>query len=188
MGYEAKITMTFFDQEGNESLVTDTWERIVTRLLNDAIEMGPPTPPVEKLYSRLSKCESPIEKLMFAALWAMRSSNEKWIRIEPQWPIRTLTTTYRTDFLVRTSGVMPFALAVECDGAAFHDEKESQVIRDRRRDRDFLQQAFVPIRFSGSEIWRDCVGCALEVWQSYHALEHIAFDFALAEKERSNGA
>lgn len=63
----------------------------------------------------------------------------------------------RVDFLVEDP-VTGGRLAVECDGAAFHDPAE-----DATRDRELEELGVLTIRFTGSAIFRDAAACALRV-------------------------
>jgi very-short-patch-repair endonuclease len=59
-------------------------------------------------------------------------------------------------------------LVVECDGHDFHERTKEQVARDKARDRAIVSAGYDVFRFSGSEIWRDPLGCAGQVvdWMS----------------------
>jgi hypothetical protein len=54
-------------------------------------------------------------------------------------------------------------LIVECDGHDFHERTKKQAARDRARDRLAQLEGLPILRFTGSEIWNDPVGCADEV-------------------------
>ncbi len=51
-------------------------------------------------------------------------------------------------------------LIVECDGHDFHERTKEQAAKDRSRDRDLTLMGHRVIRFTGSEIHRDAMGCA----------------------------
>lgn len=53
--------------------------------------------------------------------------------------------------------------AVECDGHDYHERTKEQAARDRRKDRNLARNGITVIRFTGSEIYRDPIGCAVEV-------------------------
>lgn len=58
-------------------------------------------------------------------------------------------------------------LAIECDGHEFHEKTKKQAAHDKARDR-FLTGLHIPVmRFTGSEIWREPLGCAQEVISYY---------------------
>jgi very-short-patch-repair endonuclease len=60
---------------------------------------------------------------------------------------------YRVDFLVvRPSERYP--LAIECDGAAFHDSR-AQMMRDYKREQFISEQGYSFLRFRGIHIRRD---------------------------------
>lgn len=71
---------------------------------------------------------------------------------------------HRVDFLLwiqqddRGAG-----LIVECDGHEFHEKTKEQAARDKKRDRELLAAGFPVMRFTGSEIYRDPVGCVEQV-------------------------
>jgi hypothetical protein len=54
-------------------------------------------------------------------------------------------------------------LIVECDGHDFHERTKEQAARDRDRDRQAQLAGIEIFRFTGSEIWRDPLGCATQV-------------------------
>lgn len=56
------------------------------------------------------------------------------------------------------------ALIVECDGHDYHERTKEQAARDRSRDRKAQQEGFTIYRFTGSEIWRDPLGCAERIF------------------------
>lgn len=126
-------------------------------------------------------CESPIEELMFMALWA-RGTWTGALRVgeascsmevlhlghpigcAPQVPIGE----WRVDFLLgawRESNEPPVFLAIECDGHDFHERTKDQAARDRSRDRALLSRGFQVMRFTGSEIWSDPIACAEQALQ-----------------------
>jgi very-short-patch-repair endonuclease len=52
---------------------------------------------------------------------------------------------------------------IECDGHDFHERTKQQAARDRSRDRRASLGGYVVLRFTGSEIWKDPLGCAEQV-------------------------
>lgn len=54
-------------------------------------------------------------------------------------------------------------LIVECDGHDFHERTKEQATRDRERDRDAQIAGMEIYRFTGSELWRNPLGCAEQV-------------------------
>jgi len=72
----------------------------------------------------------------------------------------------RTDFIFahknwRRGNV--FRLVVECDGHDFHERTKEQAARDRARDRMLQDKGWGVFRFTGSEIWKDPMGCAFQI-------------------------
>ncbi len=54
-------------------------------------------------------------------------------------------------------------LIVECDGHDFHERTKEQAAKDRARDREVQKAGFEIFRFTGSEIWKDPIGCAKQI-------------------------
>lgn len=127
-------------------------------------------------------CESPIEKLLLAALFAVRDlqpfttlhfeNNELPDRPEfdqaaffyPQAKIGQ----YRVDLAVWDASI-PFELReprlmiVECDGHDFHEKTKEQARRDKQRDRFLQSRGYKVLHFTGSEIWADPSAVADEI-------------------------
>lgn len=126
------------------------------------------------------KCESPIEELMFLALVADARSRAEGVRFDgaeaepfseftaisicPQFGIGE----YRIDFQVvygvcgrsadRTEEYWRRGVVlVECDGHDYHERTKEQASHDKRRDRELQTAGFTVFRYTGSDIWRDCV-------------------------------
>jgi very-short-patch-repair endonuclease len=78
---------------------------------------------------------------------------------------------YRIDIVVAVRlhrfRTWPQLVLVECDGHDWHERTSQQAARDRARDREISAKCGVaPVRFTGSEIFRDQDGCAREVIES----------------------
>lgn len=111
--------------------------------------------------------ESPIEEDMLLALMGIGEGgivlrnttleritqriqeHRKLIVIAPQVRVGP----YRADFIVARNQTV---IAVECDGAAFHQDWE----KDRTRDEYFRKHRIDVMRFAGREIFRDMYDCA----------------------------
>jgi very-short-patch-repair endonuclease len=125
----------------------------------------------------LAACDSPIEKIMMAALvfedWypfltipaAVLHPGEKQmppgdLTIAPQFPLGP----YRLDFLIigcDDAGKQKW-LNVECDGEEWHNSTIFQYQADRERDKFVRACGIEVIRFPGSAIWNDAKACAEE--------------------------
>jgi very-short-patch-repair endonuclease len=83
---------------------------------------------------------------------------------------------WRVDFVVWVFGsknekVQWIPLIVECDGHDFHERTKDQAAKDRARDREVQLKGYEIFRFTGSEIWRDPLRCAMQIvdWASERA-------------------
>ena len=123
------------------------------------------------MYDKLmAGCESPIEKLLAAALLPVTLIEElssaqradggppRWT-IHPQYPIGR----YRADFFIEANYDDCRSVIVECDGHDYHDRTKEQAARDKKRDRAIQAAGYPVLRFTGSELHRDAQACADEV-------------------------
>lgn len=83
---------------------------------------------------------------------------------------------FRIDILLTFNGRQQrFAAAVECDGHEFHERTKEQAQRDKERDRYLQSLGLMVLRFTGSEIWRDPIGCAQSAMQMIEKLDADSF-------------
>jgi very-short-patch-repair endonuclease len=137
----------------------------------------------EECHHVVRNCESPIERLLLAAL-LHESKDQPFtsIHIEnceefPERPAfdeaafiypQVRIGQYRADFAIWDAS-MPFELReprimiVECDGHDFHERTKEQARRDKKRDRFFQSRGYKVLRFTGSEIYKDPTECAQEI-------------------------
>lgn len=133
--------------------------------------------------------ESPIEELMVAALsFALRSRDHhgsgefgrNWFfhaglpgsfetlnpkrdwrgfEIHCQFPIGKYQADFFVD-LVHWRGQRIFAV-IECDGHDYHERTKEQARHDKERDRYFQSLGLLVLRYTGSEIYKDALKCAV---------------------------
>lgn len=125
-----------------------------------------------------TRCESPIERVLFAALWCLVMQNcdeidQPWaFSFRPYHPAtdkkdgiwlyqQAKILNYRVDFLLEVWWKKQVRLiVVECDGHDFHERTKEQAAHDRSRDREMTLAGFKVLRFTGAEIWADAIMCA----------------------------
>lgn len=105
----------------------------------------------ERELARLSKIESPIERMLYFAMGCSK-------RLEPQHEINANGHRYRADF-----AIPELKIVIELDGHEFHKTKEQRT-HDAKRERDLQTEGWKVIRFTGTEITNDVRGCAQEVY------------------------
>ncbi|WP_426418222.1 DUF559 domain-containing protein [Bradyrhizobium genosp. A] len=76
---------------------------------------------------------------------------------------------WRADFVLSAPSETDRKLIIECDWHDFHERTKEQAARDRARDRAAVGAGYRILRFTGSEIYRDPMGCIRE------ALKHAAW-------------
>ncbi len=94
---------------------------------------------------------------------------------------------YRIDFAVIVPGnglcLEEIRIAIECDGAYFHDRTDKQAERDKRRDRMLTLNGWRVVRFSEAEIMKNPRSCADQVSQLIDALVNDQVKRAAAKLE-----
>lgn len=79
---------------------------------------------------------------------------------------------YKPDFLIIAGSAVITKFAIEIDGHEWHEKTKEQAANDRRKDRTYLKNNAIPIRFTGSEVYHDPMNCVKET------LEIIVFQSA----------
>ncbi|WP_315833926.1 DUF559 domain-containing protein [Bradyrhizobium prioriisuperbiae] len=98
-----------------------------------------------------------------------RRDAKEWIFIQkqaqlPGWRVDYIFNVYGGRIREPNSGIPGWRkLIVECDGHDFHERTKEQASKDRGRDREAQTSGFEIFRFTGSELWRDPMGCAKQV-------------------------
>ena len=121
----------------------------------------------------LNSVESPVEA-MFALAWYQYADTSQY-SLYPQFKISRKENSYRVDFLMSNDGCSSTCrgimyedldgikkLAIEIDGYEYHSTKE-QKAHDTKRDRLLLENGFVTMRFTGSEVYNDAKSCVEQV-------------------------
>jgi very-short-patch-repair endonuclease len=125
----------------------------------------------QKVFSIVDRHDivSPIEQI-FLMQWCYAKVEDRFrLKLQPQKPFRTEAGEFFLDYVVTSADndSPTFAVAIELDGHEFHEKTKEQVIQDKRRERAILQAGIkdrlTVLRFSGSEIVRNCKGCIAEV-------------------------
>ena len=116
--------------------------------------------PDKARFDRLSKrLESPIERRFWAHGYGPLSALG---RFTPQLRVEG----YRVDFaLTNIPDTQLLKVVIELDGHDFHSSPEQRNY-DTERDRYLLRRGWQVIRFTGSQINRDCEGCVRETVES----------------------
>lgn len=122
----------------------------------------------------ISKCQSPIEKMLgaeiYRALTIARCPNieiRNILNVYPQREIVCGSDTYRVDFCFEYLLPTPYKLVVECDGHEFHEKTKEQAAKDKKRDRQLIQNGYNIVHFTGSEIYKSPPKCVNEIWELF---------------------
>jgi very-short-patch-repair endonuclease len=69
---------------------------------------------------------------------------------------------YEPDFIIGIAEEEHLQFVVEIDGFDYHDKTKEQAAKDKQRDRFFLRHGYIPIRFAGTEVYRNAIDCVRE--------------------------
>jgi len=155
---------------------------------------------LQMVRSRAHNCESAIERKMLPHLYMVRLRFDWLMATVLDKPEAVVTRLYqqfregpyRLDFAMTMAVAAPHVdvkLAIECDGHDYHERTKEQARRDRERDRYLTERGYLVVRFTGSEIWADAVGCAHKVGQILEAAANRQLKVTNAiEAARDSGA
>lgn len=71
---------------------------------------------------------------------------------------------YIPDFIIEI-GCVPMGFAIEIDGHEWHEKTKEQARADKEKERTYLKLSYIPIRFTGSEVYHDAKRCVNEVFE-----------------------
>lgn len=116
-------------------------------------------------------CESPIEHMLATALFHVigfdmlerAGTAPDWDPVTPLCDVQPQhkVGSYRVDLALIAPGIK---VAIECDGHDFHEKTKKQAAKDKARDRAITAAGYAVLRFTGSEIWANPMGCAEEAF------------------------
>lgn len=91
------------------------------------------------------------------------NNNTLDIQIEPQ-PKESYFDGYIPDFVIYINNLLS-GYVIEIDGHEWHEKTKEQVRADKEKDRTYLKNNFIPIRFTGSEVYHNAKKCVDEVFE-----------------------
>lgn len=147
--------------------------------------------------SRISFCESPIEKL-FLIEWYYQTqhwSDYENIHIISQYEI----DNYRIDFMIYIATFEEWAdekleypknhkdksLIVELDSYLWHGSSPEQFTKEKERERELKKQGWNIMRFSGREIYRNVEKCIEEILEFVSDIETKKLEKEIEEYEKN---
>lgn len=96
------------------------------------------------------------------------------LTIEAQ-PKAEIFNGFIPDFAIYING-MNSGYVVEIDGYEWHEKTKEQAMNDKRKDRAFIRNGFIPIRFAGYEVFHNVESCIREVIETVLCNSQM-FDF-----------
>lgn len=71
---------------------------------------------------------------------------------------------YIPDFLITVNNLFS-GYCIEIDGHEWHEKTKEQVRADKEKDRAYLKNGFIPVRFTGSEVYHDAKKCVDDLFE-----------------------
>lgn len=171
-----------------------TEERILHLFESTSFIAWSPSPIEEAFWYALHEYAHACEAAEIVSTGAVGEPLRGWTKSDrvDDWRTRYLVErevvfgNFRADFVITTERNV--SMVVECDGADWHT-KPDQVARDKARDRAIVACGLPVIRFTGSEIYRDAIGCAesaIKTLDNLASAQHVARNKLVAS--RVNGS
>lgn len=88
---------------------------------------------------------------------------------------------YIPDFALILNG-LPMGYVIEIDGYQWHEKSKEQARIDKEKDRAYLRNNFIPIRFAGFEVYHNPEGCIHELFEIIKRNEKL-FEFETLKNE-----
>ena len=118
------------------------------------------------IWESISECESPIEQMFCIDFnWKLYNNPVYKILFNLGYEIDDIGKQYkigkyRVDFVfylknIKTGKYKNFI--VELDGHDFHEKTKEQAKKDKEKDRFLISEGYTVIRFTGSEIYNNCM-------------------------------
>lgn len=85
------------------------------------------------------------------------------IQIEPQ-PKESYFDGYIPDFVIYVNNLLS-GYVIEIDGHEWHEKTKEQARADKEKDRVYLKNKFIPVRFTGSEVYHDVKKCVDDLFE-----------------------
>lgn len=71
---------------------------------------------------------------------------------------------YKPDFTIGIEGLFS-GYVVEIDSYQWHEKSREQSILDKKKDRNYIKLNFIPVRFSGIEVYHEPIRCIQELFE-----------------------
>lgn len=164
----------------NKQIIMEEYDKFplkVKELIFEHLEKGD-WDALESLIIYFQYCKSPIEKILFTALYIL-TNDELYMDIQHE--IKYNNQTYYADMCIMHDEYInnylkdDFKLAIECDGFDFHHKNKEQVDYDNKREYDIKSLGYDVLRFSGTKIFKEPIECAKEILK-YIALKGMKKD------------
>lgn len=120
---------------------------------------------LDRFYTILSKCESPLESAFFIGLIAYQPFGDTWI-LDKRFDNQVNIGGYRLDFAYIDKEKNIY-INIELDGHNYHERSEEQAVSDRNRDIKLQELGWFVLRFHRREVEESLEGCISRVKKFY---------------------
>ena len=106
------------------------------------------------------RCEITKEEDWYNIIYA---KNNLCLQIEAQ-PKDNVFNGYIPDFAIFINGLYK-GFIIEIDGHEWHEKTKEQARADKEKERMYLKNGFIPVRFTGSEVYHNTKKCVDELFE-----------------------
>ena len=133
-----------------------------------------------KFYKTLMNAEKQgIFECLGGNYYSLSNSNVYFdIKIHPN---EDFFSGYIPDFAFTING-LTMGYVVEIDGYQWHEKSKEQARIDKEKDRAYLRNNFIPVRFAGFEVYHNPEGCIHELFEIMRRNERL-FEFETLKNE-----
>lgn len=96
-------------------------------------------------------------------------------------PEKSCFQGYIPDFAIYINGLAS-GLVIEIDDHEWHEKTKEQVRADKEKDRIYLKNRFIPVRFSGSEIYHNVERCIQDLFEIIFSINQF-WKYEFLERE-----
>jgi len=120
------------------------------------------------IYIQNEKCEIEYEFFDFndhrEELYYLSFRNKTFYINYDAQPDNNYFNGYIPDFAIYINGLKK-GFVIEIDGHEWHEKTKEQARADKEKDRAYLKNGFIPIRFTGSEVFHNVKRCISDMFE-----------------------
>ena len=94
--------------------------------------------------------------------FSLKDYERSFVFIFEEHPQDDCFSGYIPDFAIFMNGLYQ-GFSIEIDGYEWHEKTKDQAQRDKKKDRAYIKNRFIPVHFTGSEVYHNSQECIREL-------------------------